>query len=99
MLAEGAKVTQVSARGGLSFAESCALARFPATAGLVFRSSTGAEVANFLPGLKSGRSGVCCQEASLRWMSSTSCFTHPTLLTSIRPSCPIRNKLGTLVSP
>jgi len=52
MLAEGAKVTQVSARGGLSFAESCALARFPATAGLVFRSSTGAEVANFLPRIK-----------------------------------------------
>jgi len=44
MLAEGAKVTQVSARGGLSFARVAPWRVFPRPR-ISFRSSTGAEVA------------------------------------------------------
>src|ERR1700720_3297025 len=51
------------------------------------------------PGLKSGRAGPCCAAESLRWISSTSCLTHPTLVIWILPSCPIRNRVGTLVKP
>src|ERR1700674_3676298 len=51
------------------------------------------------PGLKIGSGGVCWAAASLRFISSTSCLTHPTLLISIWPSCPIKNKEGTLVRP
>src|SRR5215470_1211849 len=50
------------------------------------------------PALNSGRGRAPLFLPILRWISSMSFRDHPTLETSISPSCPIQKMLGTLVN-
>jgi len=66
----------------------------PATAGSVSSSLNQRGNRERPPRAENRRSGVCGAAASLRWMSSTSCLTHPTLVISIWPSGQSKTKWG-----
>src|ERR1700676_2863053 len=51
------------------------------------------------PGFNTTAGAVCNDSAILRLTASKSAFTHPTVESSISPSCATQNIVGTLVSP